>query len=295
MYQASHPGVSLTPRPRSPTLALGGAGPDDLSTLLYPFRHPNRARWTSNDVVNAESIFAYGYSYPEVPQGLSTQDLQSFATEKVNELYAPQSESSPPAQARLFLGNDSGIPDVPTARLEWTANVQALSTELTGSHRIRFFIGAELSNDNLAGVAAIFANPSTPLSTPNDQINASVPLTSTLVEKNVGLDPSQAVPVLKEQLSWVVERRTNDGTGFIAIKTTDLSSLIVSVVSNEANYPIDKSQLPTKGEPVTYYEPTEGKAGGLQRGKQPKIGVQTAGIDDNNNGTSSRVMKARRL
>jgi len=109
MYQASHPGVTLTPQARSQTFALGGAGPDDLDTLLYPFRHPDLKQWTSNDVANAESIFTYGYSYPEVPQGLSTQDLQSFATQKVNELYAPQSAA--PAQAKFFSGTQSGVPD----------------------------------------------------------------------------------------------------------------------------------------------------------------------------------------
>ena len=109
MYQAIRPGVSLTPQRRSPTFALGGAGPDDLSTPLYPFRHPDRNLWTSNDVSSAESIFAYGYSYPEVPQGLSTQDLQAFATQKVNELYAPQPAFQ--AQSRFFLGNESGVPD----------------------------------------------------------------------------------------------------------------------------------------------------------------------------------------
>ena len=161
--------------------------------------------------------------------------------------------------------------------------MQVSNSELIGSHRIRFFIGADPSNDNLAGVAAIFANPSTPLSTPNDQINVSIPLTLTLIEKNVGLSPNSTVPVLKAQLNWVVERRTDDGTEFITIPTGDLSSLTISVISTEANYPADESQLPTKGDPVTYYEPTEGKVGGLQRGEKPKVGVKTASI--NNNGT----------
>lgn len=172
--------------------------------------------------------------------------------------------------------------------------MQVLSTQLTGSHRIRFFIGADQSNDNLAGVIAIFANPNTPLSTPNDQMNASVPLTSALVDKNVGLNPSETVPVLKKELSWVVERATGDGTGFTAIKTADLSSLVVSVVSNEANYPADKSQLPSKGDPVTYYEPTEGKVGGLQAGEKPKIGVLTASLNGTSS-ASSRMRKARLL
>jgi Tyosinase C-terminal domain len=169
-----------------------------------------------------------------------------------------------------------------------------LSSELIGSHRIRFFIGSDQSNGNLAGVAAIFANPSTPLSTPNDQINATIPLTSALVEKFVGLSPNETVPVLRDQLSWVVERRTSDGKGFIAIKTADLTSLLISVVSNEADYPVDKSLLPTKGRPVTYYEPTDGKIGGLMWGAKPAVGVETASI----NGTSSAsvgMTRRRRL
>lgn len=106
MYQASHPGVTLTPQARTPTFALGGSGPDDLNTPLYPFRHPDASQWTSNDVDNAESIFTYGYSYPEVPPGVS--GLQSFVTQKVNELYAP-----PPAvqAAKFFNGPESGVPD----------------------------------------------------------------------------------------------------------------------------------------------------------------------------------------
>ena len=170
-----------------------------------------------------------------------------------------------------------------------------LSSELIGSHRIRFFIGSDQSNDNLAGVASIFANPSTPLSTPNDHINATIPLTSTLVEQFVGLSPNETVPVLRDQLSWVVERRTSDGTGFTAIRTADLTSLVISVVSNEADYPADKSVLPTKGGPVTYYEPTNGKVGGLMWGAKPTVGVETASI---NNGTSSAsvgLMRRRRL
>ena len=170
-----------------------------------------------------------------------------------------------------------------------------MSTELTGSYRIRFFIGEEESNDNLAGVAAIFANPNTPLSTPNDQINASVPLTPTLVDKSVGLSPEEAVPVLQEQLNWIVERSNGDGTGFTTIETSALSSLIISVVSNEANYPADKSQLPTKGDPVTYYEPTEGKIGGLQPGELPKIGIESATYNNGTSSASARMMRVRHL
>ena len=91
-----------------------------------------------------------------------------------------------------------------------------------------------------------------------------------------------------------MERSNDDGIGFNAITTSDLRSLVVSVVSNEANYPADKSQLPSKGPPVTYYEPTEGKAGGLQPGEQPTIGGRIESV----NGTTTayaRRMRSRLL
>ena len=102
MYQASHPGVALTPRTRSQTFALGGDGPDDLSTPLYPFRRSNGVEWTSNDIKTAESIFATGYAYPEVPAGRSGESLRIFTTERANQLYGPN------LQAASFVGNESG-------------------------------------------------------------------------------------------------------------------------------------------------------------------------------------------
>lgn len=104
MYQASHPNTYLGPEPRSPTFALHLPGTDDLSTPLYPFRHPNAKEWTSHDVKTAQSIFNYGYSYPEVPPGLSDDALRQFTSEKVNELYGPK------VQGPFFEGDKSGAP-----------------------------------------------------------------------------------------------------------------------------------------------------------------------------------------
>lgn len=93
MYQATHPGVTLSPRKRSPTFATGGDGPDDLNTPLFPFRHPNGNEWTSNDVSGAGSIHQYGYAYPEVPAGMSQEELKTFTTKQVNEAYGPNADS----------------------------------------------------------------------------------------------------------------------------------------------------------------------------------------------------------
>lgn len=157
--------------------------------------------------------------------------------------------------------------------------MQLLSTEMVGSLRINFFIGDEKSDANLAGVASIFANADMALSTPNAQINASVPLTPTLTNQKISLRPKAAVSALRKGLSWVVEQRTDSGTDFVVIETASLKSLVISVVSNEAIYPAKLSELPTKGEPVTYFEPTNGKVGGLQANKKPKIGSKVASIE----------------
>lgn len=101
MYQATHPGVTLSPRKRSPTFALGGDAQDDINTPLYPFRHPNGKEWTSNDVSAATSIHQYGYAYPEVPAGMSQDDLKAFTTKQINQAYGPNT------QAKSFSSNDN--------------------------------------------------------------------------------------------------------------------------------------------------------------------------------------------
>lgn len=89
MYQATHPGVYVTPEPRSPTFALGGPGPDDIQTPLYPFRNADGREWNSDQIKTAQSIFTYGYSYPEVPQGRSTESLRTFTAGRIRALYGP--------------------------------------------------------------------------------------------------------------------------------------------------------------------------------------------------------------
>ena len=104
MFQATHQTLTLTAGPRSSTLALGGDGQDDLLTPLYPFRHDNGKEWTSDDIKTAESIFQYGYAYPEVPVGRSGSDLQTFTTEAVKRLYGPNTNDA------SFKGDGSGAP-----------------------------------------------------------------------------------------------------------------------------------------------------------------------------------------
>ena len=117
MFQAIRPGEDLTPAPRSPlaTLQLPVSGTDDLQTPLYPFRNPNAEEWTSDQIRGAPSIFTYGYSYPEVPQGRTTSDLQAFTTREVNRLYGPG--SGPALRSASFAANTSVVPQSKLCRL----------------------------------------------------------------------------------------------------------------------------------------------------------------------------------
>ena len=83
-------------------------------------------------------------------------------------------------------------------------------TEIPGSQQIRLFIGKNdsrsLSTNDLAGVAAVFSSNLTADASANRYLNITVPLTQTLVDKNVGLRPEEVVPKLANDLYWVVEQ-----------------------------------------------------------------------------------------
>lgn len=83
-------------------------------------------------------------------------------------------------------------------------------TEIPGSQQIRLFIGKNdsrsFSTDDLAGVAAVFSSNLTAETSANRFLNITVPLTQTLVDKNVGLRPEDVVPKLANDLHWVVEQ-----------------------------------------------------------------------------------------
>lgn len=105
MYQATHPGTYVVPESRSPTFSLSAPGTDDLFTPLGPFRHADGNEWSSDEIKTAESIFTYGYAYPEVPNGMSGDALRTFTTERVNQLYGVNTQDT------SFEGEDSGVPE----------------------------------------------------------------------------------------------------------------------------------------------------------------------------------------
>lgn len=100
MYQATHPGEYMTPTDRSPTFALAAGGQDTLQTQLFPFRHQAGNEWISDQLKTVQSIFTMGYSYPEVPQGMTTSGLKTFTTGRISALYGPNTAVASFAGAR---------------------------------------------------------------------------------------------------------------------------------------------------------------------------------------------------
>ncbi|KAI9789795.1 MAG: hypothetical protein M1835_001430 [Candelina submexicana] len=295
LYQASHPSLALTADGTSTiTFALHGDKEDDLFTPLYPFRHPNGIEFNSDDIKTAQSTFTYGYTYPEVPVGLSERDLQTYTTKMINKLYGPSFDDG------SFAGNASGA-QAPTARLEWSANVLVDSNDVNGTHRVLFYIGNSnssnsslsdnyRSDDSLVGVAGIFTG-TTPMEMGNTMLNLTVPLTGDLVKKNIALRPNDTVPELASRLYWVVEK-VQDMVG--EIPPTDLKTLKIAVSSTVTQYFPDTALLPVKSDPLTYYTPTAGKDGGLQPGEAPPVGVVAPPVVDSLVGTNTTAARFRK-
>lgn len=204
MYQAVWPGNDVMPQSASGTFARR-TQPGDIDTIdtpLYPFRHPNGIEWTSRDVSGAQSIYTYGYAYPEVPpqfQGRSNEELQLFATTQVNELYRPAlSQSLTPA------------PTGGVVRREWVAHLAYDQSELPGALDVLLFLGDVPENvgnwqtePNLVGDCATFGDESATMS---HVIKATVPLTKTLIDNKIGLDPKDVVKYLRANCHWVIKQ-----------------------------------------------------------------------------------------
>ncbi|KAK2760393.1 hypothetical protein FQN54_002463 [Arachnomyces sp. PD_36] len=274
MYQATHPGVLLSPRKRSPTFALGGDEQDTVDTKLYPFRHEDGVEWTSRDVSDAGSIHRYGYAYPEVPEGMSQEELQAFTTSEINKAYGPT------AQSKGFSQNvqSRDLSDA-LCRQEWNALVEYDTAELGGpSYQISIYLNPlDLSFDadcqtpeNLAGAVGIFAGMTNHVEMPAGKITQTVPITPKLLERTDDLGTAFVNPILTNQLSWAVERVCPDTGNLIPVPVDELKSLKISIVSSKAEY--SPNALPQKLDELLHLDPTDGKLGGLSVGdKIPEI------------------------
>ncbi len=93
MWQATNPGQTVQPgRSGRTTLQLPAGITADENTPLYPFRDGEGNEWTSQAIEDITDMFEFGYSYPETPTDLGTDELITFTTNRINELYAPSTE-----------------------------------------------------------------------------------------------------------------------------------------------------------------------------------------------------------
>ena len=90
MYQALNPNEGVTPgRSGLPTLQLPAFQDVDAQTPLYPFRDGSGSEWTSDSIRSLSEMYDFGYSYPETPTDLAGEALRTFTTERINQLYGP--------------------------------------------------------------------------------------------------------------------------------------------------------------------------------------------------------------
>ncbi|KAI9759972.1 MAG: hypothetical protein M1840_002760 [Geoglossum simile] len=260
MYQNIQPGNTMTPGPRSNTLALGG-GPavsDTPTTPLYPFRHPGGNEWTPDELKSYTSIFDLGYSYPEVPQpnkDLPTRDTisignlnRNYTVTQANQLYAPDDAAS-------------------QTRTEYSAVVVLDTAEFTESCRVLLYLSPSPGVQDTIGLAPVFVGE-TIAKQSITRVNATIPLTGALNERGHGsLESGDVVPLLKDQLFWSIEKVESSDE----IPLENIKSLQVAVYSREGSYAMD--QVPTKGQSTVYSEVTEGKQGGWKTGDPPIVGA----------------------
>ena len=93
MYQALNPGQGVTlGRSGLPTLQLPAFEDVDAQTPLYPFRDGSGSEWTSDAIRGLPEMYDFGYSYPETPTDLTGEALSTFTTERINQLYGPDTD-----------------------------------------------------------------------------------------------------------------------------------------------------------------------------------------------------------
>ncbi|KAI9775115.1 MAG: hypothetical protein M1839_001426 [Geoglossum umbratile] len=200
MYQNVQPNSFMTPGPRSNTLALGGGpGVNDTSTTpLYPFRHPSGVEWIPDEVKSYTSIFEFGYSYPEVPRPNQAPQARDTIGAKdavgrnrtvtlANQLYAPD-----------------GAAD--QTRTEYSTVVLLDSAEFTESCRVLIYLSPSPGTQDVVGFAPVFVGEPGPQRT-NTLVNTTVPLTESLQGRGyASMEPDTIVPVLTNQLFWLIEK-----------------------------------------------------------------------------------------
>lgn len=251
MYQGARPGLWVQPQTMSTNFARPNFNPnqqDTIDTPLNPFTRASGRYWNSRDVSRANSIWALGYAYPEVPasyQGRTDADLQTFVRARVNALYGP---------------NGTGRKrDDTLGHKEWLVSVLFNEKDLFGPTEVLVFLGdystdpkKRIFDENFVGAAAAFSSSTMKM---DKDIANTIPLSESLRELGVDLnDKAAVVAILKDQLRWVVM------SGDKEIPYDQMPSLKIGVSAADVTI---EDGLPKFGEFETFYQVTEDRPAGF--------------------------------
>ncbi|KAF3923215.1 Tyrosinase [Dactylellina cionopaga] len=258
IWQAANPGAKLTPDDATDTYQNVALGQNDtLDTPLYPFKHPDGSWWTSNDVSSANSIWKYGYGFPELPCGSvsSSSDLDTVVTKKINDLYKTKITGRTPAK-KSKRAADKTV-------LEWNVNVVIDQAEISGSFSVVMFLGTPPSSvddwqtsDENVGDLTVLGNPG--MAKKSKIVSATIPLTPALTKRNMAnLSQNDTDAYLKKTLVWSV---MSEGK---VIDITTLGTLKVGVTNNQVVIPGDNTKKPMFSRPMLRTKITQKKEGGV--------------------------------
>jgi len=264
------------------TIAQGSY--QDSNSPLTPFYKDGQNFWTTNQVKDWASTFAYTY-----PEFSNSKGDKAAITNYVNALYgksatakAGSSKRSVRQLARVaetweaepILRGRTGAYANPLAAsngstFEWFANIQTPRYYLGGSFTVYLFLGEPESEDpttwahdcNLVGPMGVMAEVKAS-GMAEVVVAGSVPLTRALGNLvGQGLDTLSTAhtgPFLKEHLVWRVA-----GPEGCSVDPSTIPNFAVSVVSSTATVPTCGEELPTFSPFQTLVNVTAGVAGGL--------------------------------
>lgn len=110
----------MTPQTSQESTILEASGKEQNSkTPLYPFRDHSGKVYNSEAFDKWDSIFNFGYTYPELPAKLSNPKdqavMKAYATKRINELYGPNNKNYPPVPRAALIEANQMILRVPGA------------------------------------------------------------------------------------------------------------------------------------------------------------------------------------
>lgn len=249
---------------------------------LPPFHSDTKGTsWTS---AQAKNIKTFGYTYPELPIGVTQANVRSA----INKLYGNTAGSTTVSKGK-FKAKRSSIDNVGAAAsvqgavsengtsYQYIANVVSQKFAMGNSYAVYLFMGNYSSNStqwgtdpNLVGVHGVFANlmySSSFSMLRRDGMadlkgTGSIPLTTMLIDKVAtgqlaSLAPEDVEPYLTHHLDW--RASYYDGT---EIPIADVVDLSISVVESQVQPAISEDEFPIWGEFVSLVNVTADKPGG---------------------------------